>query len=127
MFNTLAVIVDNNSDSDSQVFHVAHLLNEGAFSSQAEEEGRHFTLSQDVVLVLLAAVLVFGNVMDLAHDGLSVRDVTKVSVRGRNHAIYSNPMRQLATKSTFLIYLLTFELAGETLGGDNLQLSEGSG
>jgi len=36
-------------------------------------------------------------------------------------------MRQLATKSTFLIYLLTFELAGETLGGDNLQLSEGSG
>jgi len=86
------MVIDNDSDSNTNVLHVANLLYERALASTRHIEwrevieARHSAVKRRLVQ-LVADEFVSRVVMQLAHDGLAVWNVTKVCVVSMNGAV----------------------------------------
>lgn len=101
-------IIDNDSHSDAQILHIAHFLHETALATACDHKGADIIGAFEFVLDLVelfAGELVRVGVVQLAHDGLPVRHVTKVGVvrpNGRIYVVETDSQRENQTGVSFV-------------------------
>lgn len=82
------MVVDNNADGDTDVFHISYFLDKGAIAALGHHKGRPVKLAvnifQGVQFAALAVILIE---VDLSHYTLAIRDISEVCEHGGNRAV----------------------------------------